>query len=201
VKRPRSGRVRRSRAGRVKRPRATAMPTEHRPRAPVLPDVLGPGLAVVFCGSAVGLKSAQVGAYYAGPGNRFWPTLAAVGLTPRRLAPEEYATVLDYGIGLTDLTKTEFGADAALSGRADDPSALARKIENHRPCALAFNGKRAAAVFVLRQFGRLISTYGCQPERIGTTAIFVLPSTSGAAARYWTVRPWIELAEFLCARR
>jgi TDG/mug DNA glycosylase family protein len=100
----------------VRRPRAIAAATGHRRRTPVLPDILGPDLAVVFCGSAVGLRSAEVGAYYAGPGNKFWPTLAAIELTPRRLAPDEYATVLDYGIGLTDLTKTEFGADAALSG-------------------------------------------------------------------------------------
>jgi hypothetical protein len=69
----------------------------------VLPDVLGPGLRVVFCGTAVGSASAKRGAYYAGPGNKFWPTLHAIGLTPRRLMPEEFRSVLDYGIGLTDL--------------------------------------------------------------------------------------------------
>ncbi len=40
----------------------------------ILPDVLAPGLALVVCGSAAGTVSARVGAYYAGPGNRFWPT-------------------------------------------------------------------------------------------------------------------------------
>ena len=41
----------------------------------VLPDVLEPGLTVVFCGTAVGATSAQVRAYYAGRGNRFWEVL------------------------------------------------------------------------------------------------------------------------------
>ncbi len=40
-----------------------------------------------FCGTAVGNVSAQRGAYYAGPGNMFWPTLHGAGLTPRRLQP------------------------------------------------------------------------------------------------------------------
>lgn len=52
----------------------------------ILPDLLAPGLDIVFCGTAVGAESARRRAY-AGPGNAFWPTLAQVGLTPRRLAP------------------------------------------------------------------------------------------------------------------
>nr|HQT26871.1 mismatch-specific DNA-glycosylase [Burkholderiales bacterium] len=58
----------------------------------VLPDVLAPDLAVVFCGSAVGAASARRRAYYAGPGNAFWPTLARVGFTPCQLTPDEYGT-------------------------------------------------------------------------------------------------------------
>jgi G:T/U-mismatch repair DNA glycosylase len=42
----------------------------------VLPDLLRPGLRIVFCGTAAGTASARAGAYYAGPGNAFWPTLA-----------------------------------------------------------------------------------------------------------------------------
>ena len=52
---------------------------------PILPDVLESGLDLVLCGTAAGRKSAEMLAYYAKPGNRFWPTLHAVGLTPRRL--------------------------------------------------------------------------------------------------------------------
>ena len=55
-----------------------------------LPDVVLPGLKVVFCGTAAGTRSAQVGAYYAGRGNKFWRTLFQVGLTPRPLDPHEF---------------------------------------------------------------------------------------------------------------
>ena len=157
----------------------------------VLPDVLGPGLRVVFCGSAAGAVSARVGAYYAGPGNCFWPTLHRVGLTPRLLAPAEFRTALDYGIGLTDLCKTESGADADLSRDADDVAALAAKITQHRPAVLALNGKRAACVFL----GAATLNYGEQARRIGETAIHVLPSTSGAARRWWDETFWRRVAD------
>src|SRR3546814_14513308 len=83
-------------------------------RAPVLPDVLAPGLRLVFCGSAAGRKSAELGAYYAGPGNKFWPTLYEIGLTPRHFRPQEFRELRTPGIGLTDLAKSASGADADL---------------------------------------------------------------------------------------
>ena len=157
----------------------------------VLPDVLGPGLRIVFCGSAAGAASARAGAYYAGPGNRFWPTLHRVGLTPRLLEPAEFRTVQHYGIGLTDLCKTESGSDSNLTGKSDDDTALADKIARHRPAVLAFNGKRAARVFL---DGATID-YGAQPQRIGETTIHVLPSTSGAARRWWDEAFWRRVAQ------
>ncbi len=157
----------------------------------VLPDVLGSGLSIVFCGSAAGAASARAGAYYAGPGNRFWPTLYRVGLTPRILAPAEFRTVRGYGIGLTDLCKTEAGSDVSLSGQADDTAALAAKIARYRPAVLAFNGKRAARVFL----DNATIDYGEQLRRIGETAIHVLPSTSGAARRWWDEAFWRRVAE------
>ena len=72
----------------------------------VIPDVLAPNLKIVFCGSAVGPKSAELGLPYAGPGNKFWPTLYTAGLTPTALAPADYKTLPKLGLGLTDLNKT-----------------------------------------------------------------------------------------------
>jgi TDG/mug DNA glycosylase family protein len=146
------------------------------PRAGVLPDLLRPGLRLVFCGMAAGHASALRGAYYAGPGNRFWPMLATAGLTPRRFRPEEFPALLELGIGLTDIAKTASGE-------------LRAKIEAHAPAVLAFNGKCAAGRF----FGGRVA-YGWQPEVIGATRLFVLPSSSGAARGFWDEAPWRELA-------
>ena len=83
--------------------------------ADVLPDVLEMGLRIVFCGSAAGTASARAGAYYAGPGNKFWDVLHATGLTPRRLAPASFRTLPRYGLGLTDLCKRQSGPDTGIA--------------------------------------------------------------------------------------
>ncbi len=156
----------------------------------VLADLLAPGLRLVLCGSAAGAVSAAVGAPYAGPGNRFWPILHEVGLTPRRLAPVEAPELLAYGIGLTDLCKTASGADATLPREADDVERLRASVERHAPAVLAFVGKRAAAAAL----GRPIGAPGLEPDRFAGTETWVLPSTSGLAVRWWDPAPWHALA-------
>jgi len=155
----------------------------------VLPDLLRPGLRLVFCGTAAGHVSARRGAYYAGPGNRFWPMLAATGLTPRLFRPEEFPSLIELGIGLTDIAKSASGPDRAIPIRAEDAAELGAKIEAHGPAILAFNGKCAAGRF----FGTR-TAYGWQAATIGRTRLFVLPSTSGAARGFWDEAPWRELA-------
>jgi len=160
----------------------------------IIPDLLQPGLKLVFCGSALGAASAQAKAYYAKPGNKFWPTLHAVGLTPRLLAPADYAELLTFGIGLTDLNKTQSGNDDVLDAAHDDIAGLAAKIEQYRPAILAFTAKRPAQVFLRESFGlKGPPAYGLQPQRIGRTHLFVLPSTSGSGVRYWDIAPWRAL--------
>ena len=156
----------------------------------ILPDLLAPGLDIVFCGTAVGAASARRRAYYAGPGNGFWPTLYRVGLTPRQLRPEEYAQLLGLGIGLTDLAKEISGNDNILSRSHFDCDRLRAVIAEYRPRIVAFTGKRAAQQFV----GRSVD-YGGLAEKVGETRLFVLPSPSGAACRYWSVAPWQALAQ------
>jgi double-stranded uracil-DNA glycosylase len=155
----------------------------------ILPDVLAQNLATVFCGSAAGTASARRGAYYAGPGNAFWPTLYEIGLTPRRLQPEEYPSVVEFGLGLTDLAKTVSGSDRVLKRHHFDRAGLREKILRYRPAILAFTSKRTAQEFLQRPVA-----YGLQPEQLGDTALFALPSPSGAARGYWDLEPWRELA-------
>jgi len=164
---------------------------------PKLPDVLSPGLALVVCGSAAGARSAAVGAYYAGPGNAFWRTLAETGLTPRLLAPAEFPSLPHFGIGLTDLVKDQSGADSALDFARVDRDRFAAKIARYGPATLCFNGKRSAQEF----FGVKAIAYGWRDETIGATRLFVAPSTSGAARGAWDPRYWRTLAEWVLAQR
>ena len=159
----------------------------------ILPDVLAPALRVVFCGVAASAHSARVGAYYAGPGNAFWPTLHAIGLTPQRLRPSEFRRLKAFGIGLTDIAKNHAGSDASLPRDAFDRAGLEARIRRFAPALLAFNGKKAAQEFLARATPK----YGEQPERVGDTRLFVLPSTSGAARGFWSLDPWHALARIV----
>jgi len=62
----------------------------------VLPDVLTPGLQVVFCGTAAGTASAKRGAYYAGPGNQFWPM--RVRIPPARMRRSKIVSMKETGL-------------------------------------------------------------------------------------------------------
>lgn len=163
----------------------------------ILPDVLAPGLDLVLCGTAASRISAARRAYYANPGNRFWPTLHEVGLTPVRLRPEQYAEVLRWGIGLTDLCKTESGSDAELSALAFDVPGFIDKIRRFRPALVAFDSKTAGRTFL----GRARLNYGPQPETLFGAALFVVPSPSGRARSFWDIGPWRELADAVRRRR
>jgi double-stranded uracil-DNA glycosylase len=155
----------------------------------VLRDVLEPGLRVVFCGTAAGTASAKAQAYYAGPGNAFWQALHQTGLTPLELVPAEFERLPEFGIGLTDICKVSYGSDAEV-GSEFDVGGLQEKIAAAEPGYLAFNGKNAARGALERDV-----IYGPQDETIGGTPIWVLPSTSGRARRFWKIEPWQELAQ------
>lgn len=160
--------------------------------SPVLPDVLAPGLAVVFCGTAPGTMSAAKGHYYAHPQNKFWRALYAVGLTPRLLAPSEYRALLDYRIGLTDLAKHTYGMDSQLpagSLGADATAALRKRIAKYAPAILAFTSLNGGRRFLGGKTG-----FGEQSETIGATRIWVLPSPSPAAHWNWKEEIWRDLA-------
>jgi TDG/mug DNA glycosylase family protein len=155
----------------------------------ILADAIRPGLRAVFCGTALGAVAARKGAYYAGPGNAFFETLWRIGLTPRRLQPVEYPELLDYGIGLTDICKTRSGSDAEVGRGAFDVERLMALLEENRPGWVAFNGKNSAS----GALGHPVD-YGRQEELFAGVPAFVLPSTSGAARRFWDISHWRELA-------
>ena len=72
------------------------------PGPSAVPDILAPGLRVVFCGINPGRRSAAARAHFANPRNDFWRLLHEAGFTPRLLLPQEQRTVLRYGIGLAN---------------------------------------------------------------------------------------------------
>ena len=150
-----------------------------------LPDILNPGLRVVFVGFNPGTLSAARGQYYANPGNRFYSLLAETGLTPRRVAPAEFRILPEFGIGLTDLCPWRVGQSDILTPEdiARGRKLLLPRLRRARPRVIAFNG---LTIFKY-VFGRMPRP-GHQPERIGPSAVFALPSTSGLVNGQWKIR-------------
>ncbi|XUM19464.1 mismatch-specific DNA-glycosylase [Bradyrhizobium oligotrophicum S58] len=161
-----------------------------------LPDQLQPGLRLVFVGTAASDRSAATGHYYAHPGNRFWRTLFAVGLTPRLYQPQDFPALLSLGIGFTDLCKLGAGMDHVALKAGVDVAGFADKIRRHRPATVAFTSKKAASLFYGRPTGAI--ALGRQPEQDDFPIVFVLASPSGAASGAWTLAPWRELAAHVC---
>jgi TDG/mug DNA glycosylase family protein len=160
---------------------------------PVLPDLLKPGLKIVFCGTAAGTVSARRGAYYAHPQNKFWRILYEVGLTPRLLEPEEFAELPRWGVGLTDIAKHVSGMDAELPAGALGKEAcalLTAKIVAAQPKFLAFTSLTAGRRWLGRTAG-----LGDSGERIGKTRVWLLPSPSPTAGYRWDESWWRKLAD------
>jgi TDG/mug DNA glycosylase family protein len=146
---------------------------------PAVPDVLAPGLRIVFCGINPGYRSAAAAAHFANPRNDFWRLLADAALTPRLLAPDEQWQMLELGYGLTNAAyRTTKGSSdlrrGDFAGSTDRFERLARELA---PELIAFVGK-AAYEGVFRERPR----HGLQKRRVGGTRLFVLPSTSPANA-------------------
>ncbi len=120
-----------------------------------LPDLLQPDLDVVFVGTAAGRRSADIGHYYAGAGNRFWSTLHHVGITRREFAPEDDASLMDLGIGFTDLSKVGCGADDKITKDQIDLDRFERSLRIYQPRAIAFTGKKAASLWLKRRSDRI----------------------------------------------
>ncbi|MGL5206483.1 MAG: mismatch-specific DNA-glycosylase [Acidaminococcaceae bacterium] len=162
----------------------------------VLPDVLTNDLKVVFCGTAPGNVSAQEGAYYANCSNKFWEMLYKMGLTEEKMLAKDFQNVLACGIGLTDMAKERFGMDKVLKKDDFDQEAFEAKILKYQPRVLCFTSKRAAqSYYGLSSSGDI--HYGRQDKKIGQTVIFVLPSPSPAAIRWWNENYWLEAGAYV----
>jgi double-stranded uracil-DNA glycosylase len=151
-----------------------------------VPDVLRPGLRVVFCGINPGFVSAAAAAHFANPRNDFWRLLHAAGFTSRLFEPGEQFEVLREGIGLTNAAPrtTRGSGDLRSADFAGAAQRLERLAVEVRPRWIAFVGKEA-----YRGAFRERPELGQQERRLAETRLFVLPSTSPAnAAVRWEER-------------
>ncbi|MFW6175002.1 MAG: mismatch-specific DNA-glycosylase [Chloroflexota bacterium] len=152
-----------------------------------LPDLLKPGLQIVFVGINPGVLSAQLGRYFAHPNNRFWPAANAAGVFEPPPGPETGHEALDQGIGFTDIVKRPTANASQIRVREfrDGAPALKSKLLDAAPWLVCFNGMTAYRNFLRHAEGVTEQPeLGLQPRRIGDAEAFVVPSPSPANARY-----------------
>lgn len=154
----------------------------HSTTAPGLPDILAPGLRVVFCGLNPGADAAIAGHHFLGRGNRFWPVLYLGGFTPHQVAPQDDGSVLAFGIGLTAAVgrPTQRADQVATDEFAQAAEGLLEKLALAQPQWIAFLGKAAYAAMT----GQRTIGWGEQPERFGGARVWILPNPSGLNRSY-----------------
>ena len=163
--------------------------TANESAAETLPDYLRPGLDIVLIGLNPSTRSVQAGHYFANPRNRFWRAISASGLVGREVGPEDDTTLLDVGIGFTDVVKRPTPQASGLTAadyRRDAPL-LRRKLLECRPIIACFHGATGYRAYLryaenIRVTGKI--ALGIQEHTIGDSRVFVLPNPSPANARY-----------------
>jgi TDG/mug DNA glycosylase family protein len=147
-----------------------------------IPDVVAPGLRVLFAGINPGLYSAATGHHFARPGNRFWPALHQSGFTPGQLRPAEQDCLIGLGLGITNIV-------ARATARADELTAaelrdgglvLQAKVRRLRPRWVAIVGVTAYRT----AFGHPAATVGPAGEALAGARLWVLPNPSGLNAHF-----------------
>jgi TDG/mug DNA glycosylase family protein len=151
-----------------------------------IPDIIAPGLRVLFAGINPGLYSAVTGYHFARPGNRFWPALHQSGFTPRVLQPSEQGELLALGLGITNVAPraTARAAELTTAELRAGAQVLRDKVAEFAPGWLAVVGVTAYRT----AFGQVGAVVGVQPDRIGTTRLWVLPNPSGLNASWPAAR-------------
>jgi TDG/mug DNA glycosylase family protein len=164
-----------------------------------VPDVIAPGLDVLFCGINPGLYSGATGHHFARPGNRFWAALHRSGFTRRQLEPWEERELLRDRVGVTNLVARA----TAQAGELSDEELrrggrrLVQKLRVHEPRFLAVLGVTAYRT----AFADPAAVVGHQDRVIGVTRLWVLPNPSGLNAHYQLPALVDEFRKLLAAAR
>lgn len=144
------------------------------------PDIVAPGLRILFVGVNPGKKSAAVGHNFAGPGNHFWRLLYDAGLTPVEYRPDEEAKLLEHGLGITNVVSRASRSEADLNWEelSEGGRALREKVAVLRPRIVALLGKNVYRAYANLRPSSPVA-WGVQPRPVVPGVIdFVAPNPS-----------------------
>jgi TDG/mug DNA glycosylase family protein len=155
-------------------------------RGAEVPDLVGPGVRLVFVGINPGLMTAALQIHFGNPANRFRPALVAAGLLEPPpdgrpgMTRADLEALLGRGVGITNLVPfataraDELTKAHLVAGR----TRLEAFVAEHRPRVVAVLGITAYRM----AFARPRAIPGRQPEGIGEAELWVVPNPSGLNA-------------------
>lgn len=148
-------------------------------RGVLVPDLLAPGVRLLFVAIHPGLWCAAAGVPYAHPGNRFWPALFAGGLIdhPIRVVDGISDADRDYftgrGLGITSLVPRASDAPASGEQLRAGRKRLRELVEQSQPRVVAVCGLDEYE----RAFGRKQRVFpGMQTEPLHGAELWVVPN-------------------------
>ena len=155
-------------------------------------DLVGPGLKLLFVGINPGLWTAAVQTHFAHPTNRFYPALAAAGITEYEvdraagMSDADRAHLVARGVGMTNLVgrATARASELSATELREGGERLPRFVAEHRPKVVAIAGISAYR----DAFGERAAVLGPQPETLDSAsrwsgaALWVVPNPSGLNA-------------------
>ena len=151
-----------------------------------VPDLIGPGLVLLFVGINPGLWTAATQTHFARPGNRFYPALLRAGIIERSIDPTagmtdaDRAYLLQRGIGITNIVRRATARADELSAQeyAAGGRTLRVTVREHRPRVVAVAGITAYRA----AFGERRARPGRQPGDLVGAQLWVVPNPSGLNA-------------------
>jgi double-stranded uracil-DNA glycosylase len=155
-------------------------------RDAVVPDLVGPGLRLLFVGINPGLWTAATKTHFAHPGNRFYPALLLGGVIEREIdrgtgmSEGDRLHLLERGIGITNVVHraTAKASELTAAELRDGGEGLRRFVADHRPAVVAIAGITAYRT----AFGNPKAAMGRQPEGFEGAELWIVPNPSGLNA-------------------
>lgn len=155
-----------------------------------VPDLVGPGLRLLFVGINPGLWTAATQTHFAHPGNRFYPALLEAGIVDAPIdrgigmTEDDRRSLIDRGIGITNIVHraTAKASELTTEELREGADQLRAFVRTHRPAVVAVAGITAYRA----AFSAPRTTMGEQPERLEGARLFVVPNPSGLNAHETT---------------
>ena len=155
-------------------------------RDAIVPDLVGPGLRLLFVGINPGLWTAATRTHFAHPGNRFYPALLEAGIIEHPIdrgtgmSDTDRRYMIERGIGITNVVRRATAKASELDNeelRAGGDE-LRGFVRRHAPAVVAIAGITAYRT----AFGLPRAVMGEQRESFEGARLFVVPNPSGLNA-------------------